>query len=202
MIAGQRYVCRSSRIVIIGGADGPGAGVVRSLRQRGFRNLTVLGPVADAVDQPRDGGALRRALVGADFVIHAACAAVSSPRRSLGAIEHGSARRVLEEALRARVQRVVWLSSQEVYGVPTPGPVGEDEPLNAVSAGGQAAIEAYADLAKSAEQRLDYSRYWIDLRQTTAIRDAASAGQGRIQNPQFDCWRSFRGSHSKCPESY
>lgn len=139
------------RTVLVTGATGfIGSHVARLLAQRG--NEVVLAveqgspdtAIADLTDlrrvrcDVRDRRAVRRALRGVERVFH--CAGVTSVRPAdserLFDVNVGGTRVVMEESLRAGVERVVYTSSAAVVGPAKPGgAAGERQPFTAAKLG-------------------------------------------------------------------
>jgi nucleoside-diphosphate-sugar epimerase len=91
----------------------------------------------------RDRDRVRELLVGADVVVHAAAALpIQASRESIRSVNVGGTENVLQEARDAGVQRVVFISSTAVYGVPEKHPIEEDDPLVGVGSYGESKIDA------------------------------------------------------------
>lgn len=135
----------SGTAVLVTGAGGfVGRHVVRALADCGARVLAVTGPPGCALESP-DGAeeaieidvcdveAMRRAIGGREIVVHAAgppSVAESFEQPALYARVHveGTAT-LLDAARRSDVQRIVYVSSAEVYGRPQVDFVSEDHRL-------------------------------------------------------------------------
>ncbi len=99
--------------VVIAARSGSSQETVQALRDQGVRTVT-----ADVLD--RQG--VRRALQGVDRLFHiAGVTRLTEPRQSAFAINVEGTRIVLEEALRADVERVVFTSSVAAVGPAPPG---------------------------------------------------------------------------------
>jgi nucleoside-diphosphate-sugar epimerase len=91
----------------------------------------------------RDRDRVRELLVGADVVVHAAAALpIQASRESIRSVNVGGTENVLQESRDAGVQRVVFISSTAVYGVPEKHPIEEDDPLVGVGSYGESKIDA------------------------------------------------------------
>jgi nucleoside-diphosphate-sugar epimerase len=148
----------SSRRIVVTGAGGfIGSTLLRFLSPYATDVRAVLGAPGDTVWQPPchhqayfadilDGPRLTELMQGADVVVHAAgspsvrdsfdepgkCAAV----HVLGTVA------VMQACRAAQVQRIVYLSSAEVYGRPSCNPVREDCPIRPLSPYGAAKASA------------------------------------------------------------
>ena len=93
----------------------------------------------------RDRDRVRELVGGADVVVHAAAALpIQASRESIRSVNVGGTENVLQEARDAGVQRVVFISSTAVYGVPEKHPIEEDDPLVGVGWYGESKIDAEA----------------------------------------------------------
>jgi nucleoside-diphosphate-sugar epimerase len=140
---------------ISGGAGFLGLHLARRLLADGHavRTLDVV-PLDDAelersVDElrgdVRDLARVRALCEGADVVVHAAAALpIQASRESIRSVNVGGTENVLREARDAGVQRVVFISSTAVYGVPEKHPIEEDDPLVGVGWYGESKIDAEA----------------------------------------------------------
>jgi nucleoside-diphosphate-sugar epimerase len=90
----------------------------------------------------RDFAAMERIFKGADVVIHAAAALPLWPARDIYTINITGTGNVLGAARRQKVDRVVFISSTAVYGVPDHHPLYEDDPLIGVGPYGRSKIRA------------------------------------------------------------
>jgi nucleoside-diphosphate-sugar epimerase len=93
----------------------------------------------------RDPGRVRDLVEGADFVVHAAAALpIQASRDSIRSVNVAGTENVLRAAHAAGVERVVFVSSTAVYGVPEKHPIEEDDPLVGVGWYGESKIDAEA----------------------------------------------------------
>ena len=90
----------------------------------------------------RDAAALRRLFAGQDAVIHAAAALPLWKKSEIRAINVRGTVNVLDAAQRNGVERVVYISSTAVYGVPDKHPLEETDPVHGVGAYGESKIAA------------------------------------------------------------
>jgi nucleoside-diphosphate-sugar epimerase len=90
----------------------------------------------------RDAAKMREALTGADVVVHAAAALPLWKARDIREINGQGTQNVLEAARAADVQRVVYISSTAVYGVPKVHPLYETTPVHGVGPYGESKIAA------------------------------------------------------------
>ncbi len=87
---------------------------------------------------------VRKAVEGADIIIHTAAALPLHKPADILSTDVDGTRIVLEEAMRAGIQRVVHISSTAVYGIPDHHPLVEDDPLTGVGHYGEAKVGAEA----------------------------------------------------------
>lgn len=118
----------------------------------------------------RDAEAVHRACAGVDVVYH--LAALIPQRKAdaatMRAVNVGGTRNVLEGALAQGVQRVVYLSSAEVYGIPDQVPCAENAPLNPLGEYGRNKVAAEALCRQAVERGLE----------TTCLRPPTIVGPG------------------------
>jgi dihydroflavonol-4-reductase len=122
---------------------------VRVTAREGSRDDAMTGLDVERVRADiRDRRAVRRAMRGIERVFHAAGSTdLSLPREEAFAVNLEGTRIVLEEALRAQVQRVVYTSSVAAVGPARPGEIANEE--NVWEAGGYRI--AYVDSKHAAE---------------------------------------------------
>jgi nucleoside-diphosphate-sugar epimerase len=93
----------------------------------------------------RERECVRELVGGADVVVHAAAALpIQASRESIRSVNVTGTEHVLQAAHDAGVQRVVFISSTAVYGVPEKHPIEEDDPLVGVGWYGESKIDAEA----------------------------------------------------------
>jgi len=90
----------------------------------------------------RKAAALQSALKGADVVIHAAAALPLWRRKEIFDINVRGTQTVLEAAQKLDVERVIYVSSTAVYGIPEKHPLYETDPLDGVGPYGESKILA------------------------------------------------------------
>lgn len=145
------------RVAVTGAGGFLGPVVAGVLAESGARVTALLGPGDDRSRTPRgaaevvradicDADALRTLVAGAEAVVH-----LAGPASVAGSFQdpalylrvHGGGTAAVLEACRgAGVQKLVYVSSAEVYGRPLRSPVAEDHPLSARSPYGAAKIAA------------------------------------------------------------
>lgn len=137
--------------LVTGGAGFLGINLIRYLLTRGHavRSLDVSPfryPERDQVDviqgDIRDRDAVDRATSGADVVFHCAAALPLYREQEIVSCTVDGTRNVLESAVQHGVQRVVYVSSTAVYGVPDHHPLREGDQLIGVGPYGEAKIRA------------------------------------------------------------
>ncbi len=137
--------------LVTGGSGFLGINLVRHLLARGWslRSLDIAPfeyPERDRIEavpgDVRDPAAVARCVAGVDAVVHAAAALPLAEPREIMTTGVDGTRVVLEAALRARVPRVVYISSTAVYGIPEHHPIREDDALHGVGPYGEAKILA------------------------------------------------------------
>lgn len=105
----------------------------------------------------RDAGALRGACQGVEYVYH--LAALIPQRKAdaetLQAVNVGGTRHLLDAARASGVRRVVYLSSVEIYGIPSVVPCPEDGLLAPLGEYGRSKIAAEALCREEAERGLE-----------------------------------------------
>lgn len=141
------------RVTITGGAGFLGLHLARRLLADGYdvRTLDVASledafleeNVEEVRGDVRNEADVRRALAGADIVVHAAAALpIQASREAIRSVNVEGAAIVMSESLDASVGRFVLISSTAVYGVPERHPIREGDPLVGVGWYGESKIEA------------------------------------------------------------
>lgn len=100
----------------------------------------------------RDFDALKKAMKGADVVIHTAAALPLYTEEDIMSTDVDGTRNVLEAAAQNKVKRVVHVSSTAVYGIPDHHPLIEDDRLDGVGPYGKAKILAEEECLKYREK--------------------------------------------------
>ena len=144
----------SDRILITGGAGFLGINLIRFLLPRGHAITSldlaeldypdVRGQIRVVRGDIRDREAVRRAMDGVRWVVHAAAALPLYTPRDIRTTDIDGTRHVLDAALAAGVERVVHVSSTAVYGIPDHHPLREEDRLHGVGPYGEAKVEAEA----------------------------------------------------------
>ncbi len=138
--------------MVTGGAGFLGINLIRYLLQRGH-TVTSLDiaefkypDVADRVNiiqgDIRDMATLLRAMEGCDLVVHGAAALPLYSREDIWTTNVDGTRNVFEAALQKGINRVVYISSTAVYGIPDHHPLLEDDKLDGVGPYGETKVVA------------------------------------------------------------
>lgn len=90
----------------------------------------------------RDAKRLSEVFKGIDHLVHGAAALPLWKRKEIFDINVKGTRNVLEAARANDIERVVYVSSTAVYGVPKKHPIYEDDPLSGVGPYGESKVEA------------------------------------------------------------
>jgi nucleoside-diphosphate-sugar epimerase len=138
--------------VFVTGASGfLGINLVRFLLARGWAVVAYdLEPfdypeapsVSAVIGDIRDEQAVGEAMQGCEFVVHCAAALPLYREEDIFSTEVEGTRRVLDAAERLGIERVVYISSTAVYGVPDHHPLYETDPVVGVGPYGEAKILA------------------------------------------------------------
>lgn len=141
----------SPSLLITGGAGFLGINLVRFCLARDWQ-VTVLDtapfdyPEREGVHviqgDIRDTDTVHRAAAGMDFMVHAAAALPLYSTADIMATDVGGTEICLQAARRAGIDRVVYISSTAVYGIPSHHPVRETDPRIGVGPYGLAKIRA------------------------------------------------------------
>jgi len=141
-----------TRYLVTGGAGFLGINLVRHLlaRDHEVTSLDIAEfDYADCRDRVRiitgdvrDRDDVRQAMDGADIVVHSAAALPLYKPEDIFSTNVEGTRNVLEAAERQRVDRVIYVSTTAVYGIPDHHPIGENDPLDGVGPYGEAKILA------------------------------------------------------------
>jgi nucleoside-diphosphate-sugar epimerase len=140
----------AARVVVTGSTGMLGGNLTRQLAGQGHEVLgvdlrapsTQDSGVAHEIADVRDTARLTGLFAGADAVVHCASALPSYPADQIRDVIVGGTRAMLTAAAKARVARVVHISSTAVYGLPRLVPTPEDHPREPVDTYGRAKAEA------------------------------------------------------------
>lgn len=139
------------KIAVTGGAGFLGYHVAQKLASQGHQMRML--DIAPFIEQEYPSGAelikldtrdqpgCRKAMEGIDAVVHAAAALPLWKKSEIFDINVQGTRNVLDAAKGAAVERVVFICSTAVYGVPDKHPLYEDDPLVGVGPYGQSKID-------------------------------------------------------------
>lgn len=141
-----------TRYLVTGGAGFLGINLVRHLlaRDHEVTSLDIAEfDYADCRDRVRiitgdvrDRDDVRQAMDGADIVVHSAAALPLYKPEDIFSTNVEGTRNVLEAAERQGVDRVIYVSTTAVYGIPDHHPIDENDPLDGVGPYGEAKILA------------------------------------------------------------
>ncbi|MHB8419585.1 MAG: NAD-dependent epimerase/dehydratase family protein [Myxococcales bacterium] len=141
-------------VLVTGGAGFLGINLIRHLHARGYRPISLdlapfdypdmQGKVEVIQGDIRDPAALERAMGEAAHVVHSAAALALCTEEEIRSTDVDGTRRVLETAQRLGVERLVYISSTAVYGVPDHHPLVEGDRLEGLGPYGRAKVEAEA----------------------------------------------------------
>ena len=115
---------------------------VRLLDLESLNEPGLTGKVESHKGDVRDEAVLDRLMQGVDVVIHAAAALPLARAKEIQDVTVQGTRKVLEAAKKNQLERVVYISSTAVYGVPEHHPIVEADPRVGVGPYGKAKIEA------------------------------------------------------------
>ncbi|MFQ6069909.1 MAG: NAD-dependent epimerase/dehydratase family protein [Candidatus Aminicenantales bacterium] len=142
----------NKRVLITGGSGFLGINLVRYLLNKGKFHISVL-DIAD-FDYPekdkivfkkgdiRDKELVAELIKKSDIVIHAAAALPLYKNKEIFSVDVEGTKTLLNEAYKCDVERVVYISSTAVYGIPDHSPIHEHERLDGVGPYGKAKILA------------------------------------------------------------
>lgn len=171
---------KQQTFLITGGTGFFGCHMAADLLKRGHRvklldlqPLTepgLIGRVENYQGDVRDKVILERLMEDTDIVIHAAAALPLAPKKEIISTTVDGTKLVLETAKKAKVKRVIYISSTAVYGVPMKHPIYETDKRVGVGAYGIAKIEAEKACEKMRKKKLP----------VTIIRPKSFIGTGRL----------------------
>lgn len=116
----------------------------------------------------RDKDKLKKALKGADYVVHCAAALALAKPKEIDSVDAEGTRIVVESCIEAGIKRFVYIGTTAVYGMPKSHPIYENAPLDPMGHYGvaKAKAEKYVKECKGLE--------WI------VIRPKSFIGTGRL----------------------
>ena len=141
----------AEKVLITGGAGFLGINLVRYLLERGYEVITYdiadfdypeRNRITEIKDDVRNRDGVKKAMVGVDYVVHAAAALPLYKKEDIFSTDVDGCRIVVEEAKAAGVKRYIQISSTSVYGIPDHHPLVETDKLQGVGHYGTAKIEA------------------------------------------------------------
>ena len=115
---------------------------VTALDLKPFEDGDDVGDVEYVEGDIRDEGLMREVTEGIDVVVHAAAALALWDDERIRSVTVDGTRTVLDAAIDADVDRVVFISSITVYGDEADSPITEYAPLSAIGAYGRSKIDA------------------------------------------------------------
>lgn len=126
------------KYLVTGGAGFLGVHLVNKLHQRGHDVISVDIAPHDAKEYPenlpcytkdiRDRD-FEEILIGRDIVIHCAAALPAASKKEIYSVNVSGTRNVLDACLKHNIERVVFISSSGVYGLPKKNPIEETDHL-------------------------------------------------------------------------
>ncbi len=169
----------SGLTLVTGGAGYFGSLLVERLVQAGERVRVF--DINEASEAPagvervrgdiRDASSVARACEGVDVVHHnVAMAPLAKDARAFTSVNEGGTRNLLVSALRARVKKVIHMSSSAVYGAPDSNPVDDTTSPRPQEAYGEAKLAAESLCHELAAEGLD----------VTIVRPRTIMGHGRL----------------------
>jgi nucleoside-diphosphate-sugar epimerase len=142
----------STRFLVTGGAGFLGINLIRYLLERGYPVTSLdIAPFnyADVVDRitvvqgdVRIKADVERALQGVQVVVHGAAALPLYSREDIFSTNVEGTRVVLQAALDKKIERVIYISSTSVYGIPDHHPIIEQDLMHGVGAYGESKVLA------------------------------------------------------------
>jgi nucleoside-diphosphate-sugar epimerase len=142
----------SKTFLITGGAGFLGINLARYLLERGqnvvsldiapFDYPDVNAKVKSIQGDIRNVSDVRKAMQGVDMVIHTAAALPLYKPADIYSTDIDGTRMILNEAKLAGIQRVVYISTTAVYGIPDHHPLFESDPMKGVGPYGEAKVAA------------------------------------------------------------
>jgi nucleoside-diphosphate-sugar epimerase len=142
---------KKQTVLITGGAGFLGINLVRYLLDRGYDVVSYdIAPfdypekdrITEVTGDIRDVAKLKKAMAGSDFVVHTAAALPLYSKEDIFTTDVDGTRNVMDAANENKVDRVVYISSTAVYGVPDHHPLYETDKMIGVGHYGKAKIQA------------------------------------------------------------
>lgn len=142
---------KKEHYLITGGSGFLGINLIRHLLSKGHKVTSIdleefdypeKDKINDIVGDVRKREDMNKALKGVDKVVHCAAALPLYSREEIFSTDVDGTRMVLDTSKKHNVERVVYISSTAVYGVPDHHPLDEDDELIGVGPYGEAKIEA------------------------------------------------------------
>ncbi|MDZ4724094.1 MAG: NAD(P)-dependent oxidoreductase [candidate division Zixibacteria bacterium] len=153
------------RVLITGGAGFLGYHLARNLSERGVSFIACNDIAPFFKDEYPDGALLRNVDVRdadamyrlihdnkIDIIIHTAAALPLWPREEIMTTNIAGVRNTLEQARKCNVERLIFISSTAVYGLPDKHPLVETDPVYGVGAYGESKIAGEEICAEFREQ--------------------------------------------------
>jgi nucleoside-diphosphate-sugar epimerase len=141
-----------ARFLVTGGAGFLGINLIRYLIGRGylvtsldiaeFNYPDVKDRVTIIQGDVRNKADVERALQGVSVVVHGAAALPLYSREDIFSTNVEGTRLVLQAALERKVERVIYISSTAVYGIPDHHPIIEEDAMHGVGAYGESKVLA------------------------------------------------------------
>ncbi|HUQ85575.1 MAG TPA: NAD(P)-dependent oxidoreductase [Candidatus Limnocylindrales bacterium] len=102
----------------------------------------LIGKVKVVLGDIRDSKIINKALIGQDYIVHAAAALpIQVDKKVIFSVNIDGTRNILSSALKNKIKRLVFISSTAVYGVPKHLPETETSPLDPIGHYGISKIE-------------------------------------------------------------
>lgn len=155
---------KKDQFLITGGSGFLGINLIRYLLKTGVSHIRSLDIVEFNYPEKskievlagdiRDIKTVRKAMQGVDFVIHCAAALPLYSKDDIFTTEVDGSINLLEEALKEKIEKFIFISSTAVYGVPDHHPVFEADRLIGVGPYGQAKIMAEKEVERYRQKGL------------------------------------------------
>ncbi|MFC1937215.1 NAD-dependent epimerase/dehydratase family protein [Chloroflexota bacterium] len=116
--------------------------IIKGIDIKAFNYPDVTGKITFLKGSILERSLLEKAMRGVDIVIHVAGALPRSSKRENVLVNVEGTRNILQAAYDTGVERVIYISSTEVYGIPKEQTVHENYPLEGINPYGKSKIEA------------------------------------------------------------